>query len=178
MIQIKFGVYFDEDLGTLYKDNSVTTLGKRAKVTLDLNDVASINANFLVNGQPYKTGVSILDRDSRLISIPFRSSVLKEGTHTLELVAVMKNGDVIPSPTYTYTVDKSLENDDALEADTNYPIIEEINLQFYQMQQTMNQLIINAGDSNAEIVDARVKADGTSYSKLGDRLNEVDSQLI
>lgn len=30
---------------------------------------------------------------------------------------------------------------------------------------------------DAEIIDARVKSDGTSYSKLGDRLNEVDSQL-
>ena len=30
---------------------------------------------------------------------------------------------------------------------------------------------------NAEIVDARVKNDGTSYSKLGDRFNAVDSQL-
>ena len=45
------------------------------------------------------------------------------------------------------------------------------------LENTFDQLIINAGNSNAEIVDARVKNDGTSYSKLGDRLNEVDSQL-
>ena len=45
------------------------------------------------------------------------------------------------------------------------------------LENTFDQLIINAGNSNAEIVDARVKSDGTSYSKLGDRLNEVDSQL-
>ena len=45
------------------------------------------------------------------------------------------------------------------------------------LESTFDQLVINAGNSNAEIVDARVKADGTSYTKLGDRLNEVDSQL-
>ena len=45
------------------------------------------------------------------------------------------------------------------------------------LENTFDQLVINAGNSNAEIVDARVKPDGTSYSKLGDRLNEVDSQL-
>lgn len=45
------------------------------------------------------------------------------------------------------------------------------------LENTFDQLIINAGNSNAEIVDARVKNDGTSYSKLGDRLDAVDSQL-
>ena len=45
------------------------------------------------------------------------------------------------------------------------------------LESTFDQLVINAGNSNAEIVDARVKNDGTSYSKLGDRLDAVDSQL-
>lgn len=45
------------------------------------------------------------------------------------------------------------------------------------LESTFDQLVINAGNSNAEIVDARVKADGTSYSKLGARLDSVDSQL-
>ena len=45
------------------------------------------------------------------------------------------------------------------------------------LENTFDQLIINAGNSNAEIVDARVKNDGTSYSKLGDRLDVIDSQL-
>lgn len=46
------------------------------------------------------------------------------------------------------------------------------------LENTFDQLVINAGNSNAEIVDARVKNDGTSYSKLGDRLDAVDSQLV
>ena len=46
------------------------------------------------------------------------------------------------------------------------------------LENTFDQLIINAGNSNAEIVDARVKNDGTSYSKLGDRLDGIDYKLI
>lgn len=45
------------------------------------------------------------------------------------------------------------------------------------LETTFDQLIINAGNSNAEVVDARVKADNTVYPTLRDRLNDVDSQL-
>lgn len=37
-----------------------------------------------------------------------------------------------------------------------------------------NQLIINAGNSNAEVVAARVKADGTQFDTLGKRLDKGD----
>lgn len=37
-----------------------------------------------------------------------------------------------------------------------------------------NQLIINAGNSNAEVVASRVKADGTQFDTLGKRLDKVD----
>ena len=37
-----------------------------------------------------------------------------------------------------------------------------------------NQLIINAGNSNAEIVASRVKADGTQFGTLGKRLDKGD----
>ena len=40
-----------------------------------------------------------------------------------------------------------------------------------------NQLIINAGNSNAEVVAARVKADGTQFNTLGKRIDGIDSQL-
>lgn len=45
------------------------------------------------------------------------------------------------------------------------------------LEDTFDQLVINSGNSNAEIVDARVGENGKSYAKLGDRLDEVDSQL-
>lgn len=40
-----------------------------------------------------------------------------------------------------------------------------------------NQLIINEGDSNAEIVAARVKADGTTFTSLPNRLNAADADF-
>ena len=45
------------------------------------------------------------------------------------------------------------------------------------LENTFDQLVINAGNSNAEIVDARVGENGKTYEKLGDRLDSVDSQL-
>ena len=45
------------------------------------------------------------------------------------------------------------------------------------LEDTFDQLVINSGNNNAEIVDARVGENGKSYAKLGDRLDEVDSQL-
>ena len=45
------------------------------------------------------------------------------------------------------------------------------------LENTFEQLTINAGNSNAEIVAARVEADGTTHKKIGDRLNKVDSQI-
>lgn len=55
--------------------------------------------------------------------------------------------------------------------------IETINEQVEVLDATFKQLIINAGESNAEIVAARVKADATAYPTLGDRLNAADADL-
>ena len=45
------------------------------------------------------------------------------------------------------------------------------------LEDTFDQLIINSGDSNAEIVDARVGENGSNFEKLGDRLDNFDSHL-
>lgn len=45
------------------------------------------------------------------------------------------------------------------------------------LEDTFDQLIINEGNSNAEIVDARVGENGSSFEKLGDRIDNFDSQL-
>jgi|GEM_PF-1404330 len=46
------------------------------------------------------------------------------------------------------------------------------------LEDTFNQLVINAGNSNAEIVDARVdNTTGKSYDKVGDRLDEVSAYM-
>ena len=45
------------------------------------------------------------------------------------------------------------------------------------LDSTFEQLIINAGSSNAEVVAARVDESGKSHDTLGKRLNSVDSQI-
>lgn len=45
------------------------------------------------------------------------------------------------------------------------------------LENTFDQLIINEGNSNAEIVDARVGENGSNFEKLGDRLDNFDSHL-
>lgn len=45
------------------------------------------------------------------------------------------------------------------------------------LESTFDQLIINEGKSNAEIVDARVGENGASFEKLGDRLDNFDLHL-
>lgn len=45
------------------------------------------------------------------------------------------------------------------------------------LEETFNHLIINEGNSNAEVVAARVDQKGNSYDTLGKRMNNFDSQL-
>ena len=45
------------------------------------------------------------------------------------------------------------------------------------IKKTMDNLIIDAGNSNAEIVDARTDNHGNNYSKLGDRLDHISDIL-
>ena len=56
--------------------------------------------------------------------------------------------------------------------------IEAINKEQSHLDGAFDQLIINAGNSNAEIVAARVKADGTQFNTLGERLNKNDDDLL
>ena len=99
-IQIKFGVFWEKDLGTLYKDNSIDTVGKEATVNIDLKQVHNIYANFKVGDKSFTGLVEIVDIETKLIRIPFKTDVLRTGVNELELVATMKNGDVLPSQTY------------------------------------------------------------------------------
>ncbi|MGU8816432.1 SGNH/GDSL hydrolase family protein [Clostridium perfringens] len=45
------------------------------------------------------------------------------------------------------------------------------------LEETFNALTIDAGNSNAEVVAARVDQKGNSYETLGKRLGEIDTQL-
>ena len=46
-----------------------------------------------------------------------------------------------------------------------------------KLEETQNQLIINAGNSNAEVVAGRVKEDGTSFDTIGDRMADSEGKI-
>lgn len=55
--------------------------------------------------------------------------------------------------------------------------VENIEIKQQTLENVFNQLIINAGNSNAEIVDARIEESGKTYYKLKDRLNNIDNKI-
>ena len=107
-MKIKFDLYFTKDLGTLYKDTELDLNGREAVVNIDLVDVNRMQVNYLVNGEVLTGDVPIVDVDENLVIVPFTKQVIPAGTHEMEFVAYMKNGDIKISQTYQYTVDKGL----------------------------------------------------------------------
>ena len=109
MINVKFDLYFKKKLGTLFKSNEVDLDGVEANVNLDLNQVASMKINYLVNGNVLTDDVIIKDVDKKLILIPFKSEVRIAGAIIeFEIQANMKNGDVKVSQTYAYDVEMGI----------------------------------------------------------------------
>ena len=105
MINVKFDLYFKKKLGALFKSNEVDLDGVEANVNLDLNQVASMKINYLVNGDVLTDDVIIKDVDKKLILIPFKSEVRIAGAIIeFEIQANMLNGDVKVSQTYVYEV--------------------------------------------------------------------------
>ena len=166
-MDIKFDVcLYSENLGALYKDNEIDLDGLEAKVDLNLNEVNGMAVNFEVGGKSYTDHVEIKDRMARTIQIPFKTSVLKAGNNSFELVATMKNGDVKTSRTYSYQITKSLENPNAVEAETNYPILIEL----------INKVstITASGESSGHTHANKEVLDGITASKVNEWNNKSD----
>lgn len=122
-MEIKFDVFYTKNIGTIYKDNSVDIDGIEAVLDLDLSQVNYMHVNFEIGSSSYTDTVIIKDIENKIVQIPFKTDVLKQGINQFEIVATMKNGDVKPSQTCKYYVVKSLENSNSVEAETNYPIL-------------------------------------------------------
>ena len=169
-MEIKFDVFWNKDLGTFYKDNSIDTLGKEVNANIDLDKVLRIYVNFQVGEKSYTDNVEILDIENKLIRIPFKTDVIKQGLNKFELVAVMKDNSVLPSQTYTYRVDKSLENPNSVEAETNYPIL--INLLQYTEEK------INTIDEAIDRLDNSVtEMKGTVNTSLKENTDIINSRI-
>ena len=170
-MDIKFDVsLYSEVLGTLYKDNEIDLDGLEAKVDLNLDEVNGMAVNFEVGGKSYTDYVEIKDRVARTVQIPFKTSVLKAGNNSFELVATMKNGDVKTSRTYAYQIVKSLENPNAVEADTHYPILIDLINQVSAI--TANGE--SGGESSGHTHHNKTVLDGITSSKVNEWNNKAD----
>ena len=168
-MDIKFDVsLYSEVLGTLYKDNEIDLDGLEAKVDLNLDEVNGMAVNFEVGGKSYTDYVEIKDRMARTVQIPFKTSVLKAGNNSFELVATMKNGDVKTSRTYAYKIVKSLENPNAVEADTHYPILIDLINQVSAI--TANGE--SGGESSGHTHHNKTVLDGITSSKVNEWNNK------
>lgn len=146
-MDIRFDVFWKRNLGSIYKDNSISVLGKEATVNIDLQEVSQMYVNFKVKGKPFTDKVTIIDVQEGLVRIPFKTDVIQVGLNELEVVAVMKNGDVLPSQTYTYSIDKSLENPNSVTAETSYPILIELLQDVGSKIEDVNEVIVKVEDS-------------------------------
>ena len=92
MINVKFDLYFKKKLGTLFKSNEVDLDGVEASVNLDLNQVASMKINYLVNGDVLTDDVIIKDIDKKLREY---NKKMREAAQNLEFEEAMKYRDKI-----------------------------------------------------------------------------------
>ena len=116
----KLKVIWKNNLHNTYKENTIIGVGQEAVINFSEEGISNIYVNFEVNGEVYTDLVKI---NGNTINVPFKTDVLKVGTHKLEIVAYLKNGDVIPSPTFNYYVEDAIENPDDITAETHYPIL-------------------------------------------------------
>ena len=102
-MQINFNQLWKKDLGLIYKEISIDK-GKQFKTDINLREVKNIIVNYKVNNKSFTDSVEIIDIENNIINIPFKPSVLEVGKHELEIIAIMKNGNVLPSSTFTYQI--------------------------------------------------------------------------
>ena len=107
-------------LRDLYKDTEIVAGGVEFETDLDLTNVKSVSVNFKVGDKTYTDSVEI--KDNYLV-VPFKTDVLKQGKNSFEVVAIMIDDSVEVSATCNYSILKSIDNTDSIEAETNYPIL-------------------------------------------------------
>lgn len=78
------------------------------------------------------------------------------------------------TPNYNFKKPEPTDTVNIEDFNTSFDLVDE---KLGNLDQTFEQLIINAGKENAELVAAHVAADGSVYDKIGDRLDNNESLL-
>ena len=160
----KLKVIWRNNLNNIYKENTIIGVGQEAVINMDENGISNIYVNFKVNDDFFTDLVEI---NGNVIHVPFKTDVLKKGTHQLEIVAYLKNGDVVPSPTFSYYVEDAIENPNDITAETNYPIL----IQLLEEVEEWNENVKRKEIERQENENTRISNENTRISNENTRIS-------
>ena len=158
----KLRVTWKNNLNNIYKENTIIGVGQEAVINISSESISNIYVNFEVDGVVYTDLVQI---EKNIIHVPFKTDVLKKGTHKLEIVAYLKNGDVVPSPTFSYYVEDAIENPNDITAETNYPIL----IQLLEEVEEWNEDVKRKEVERQENENTRISNENTRISNENTR---------
>lgn len=202
-IDVKYNSYakfFDDD-----RETSVIRIKLlNDKTPIDLEG-CTVEAEFILANNTYHDETcKIINSSEGVVELQLCQKCLVKGENIVRL-SILKDNEISNTPVITYEVRKGLYsdnpsfNDDPLTPilsqmllDIKVTKVNQIELQeryekslpkiegkIKEVESLINRvdIAIASGTQDLEVKEARVDKNGKSYAKLGDRLNEVDSQL-
>lgn len=202
-IDVKYNSYakfFDDD-----RETSVIRIKLlNDKTPIDLEG-CTVEAEFILANNTYHDETcKIINTNEGIVELQLCQECLVVGKNTVRL-SILKENEIANTPVITYEVKKGLYsdnpnfNDDPLTPVLSQMLLDvkvtkanQIELQekyekslpkiegkIKEVESLINRVdtAIASGTQDLEVKEARVDKNGKSYAKLGDRLDEVDSQL-
>lgn len=202
-IDVKYNSYakfFDDD-----RETSVIRIKLlNDKTPIDLEG-CTVEAEFILANNTYHDETcKIINTSEGIVELQLCQKCLVKGENIVRL-SILKENEIANTPVITYEVRKGLYsdnpsfNDDPLTPilsqmllDIKVTKVNQIELQeryekslpkiegkIKEVESLINRVdtAIASGTQDLEVKEARVDKNGKSYAKLGDRLDEVDSQL-
>jgi hypothetical protein len=155
----KLKVIWKNNLSNIYKENTIIGVGQEAVINIDQRSIDVIYVNFLINGESFTDLVEI---NKNTINVPFKEYALKVGTHKLEIVAYLKNGDIVPSDTFSYYIENALTNPNIVQSETNYPILME--------------LLESVGEWNDKVLDKEVVRLANEQTRVENETKRIEDE--
>lgn len=202
-IDVKYNSYakfFDDD-----RETSIIRIKLlNDKTPIDLEG-CTVEAEFILANNTYHDETcKIINTSEGIVELQLCQECLVVGKNTVRL-SILKENEIANTPVITYEVKKGLYsdnpnfNDDPLTPVLSQMLLDvkvtkanQIELQeryekslpkiegkIKEVESLINRVYtaIASGTQDLEVKEARVDKNGKSYAKLGDRLDEVDSQL-
>ena len=195
-----YAKFFDDD-----RDTSIIKIKLlNNNYPIDLEG-CTVEAEFILANNTYHDETcKIINTSEGIVELQLCQKCLVKGENIVRL-SILKDNEIANTPIITYEVKKGLYsdnpnfNDDPLTPVLSQMLLDvkvtkanQIELQeryekslpkiegkIKEVESLINRVdtAIASGTQDLEVKEARVDKNGKSYAKLGDRLNEVDSQL-